>query len=154
MKRRTLLRAAITTAQLSLLIGAGTILPRRLLAQWPADAFHAEKLGDAERLLFGERPIEDSDLVSIEAPDIAENGRNVPVEIRVALAAAASVSLFSDKNPFPLLARARFTPAVAPRLALRVKLGDSGKLIAVVEADGKLYRATRPVKVTAGGCGG
>jgi len=154
MKRRTLLKAAVTTAQLSLLIGAGAILPRRLLAEWPADAFHGEKLRDVEKLLFGERRIEESDLVKIDAPDIAENGRNVPVEVRVELPAIESFTLLSDSNPFPLLARGRFTPDVAGRLALRVKLGNSGNLIAVAEADGKLFKATRAVKVTAGGCGG
>ena len=154
MKRRTLLRAAVTTAQLSLLIGTGAILPKRLLADWPADAFHGEKLQEVDKLLFAERDIEDSDLVKIDAPDIAENGRNVPVEVRVELPALESVTLLSDVNPYPLLARARFSPGVAPRLALRVKLGGSGNLIAVAEAEGRLYRTTRPVKVTAGGCGG
>ena len=154
MKRRTLLKAAVTTAQLSLLVGAGAIIPRRLLAQWPADAFHGEKLDDVEKLLFGARSIGDSDLIKIDAPDIAENGRNVPVEVRIELPAVESVTLFSDTNPAPLLARGHFTPEVAPRLALRVKLGGTGNLIAIAEADGKLYRATRPVKVTAGGCGG
>ena len=154
MKRRTLLKAAVTTAQLSLLVGAGAMLPRRLLAEWPADAFQGENLGEVEKLLFGEQGIEDSDLVKIDAPDIAENGSNVPVEVRVELPAVESVTLLSDTNPFPLLARGHFTPEVAPRLALRVKLGGTGNLIALAEADGKLYRATRPVKVTAGGCGG
>ena len=153
MNRRTLLKAALTTAQLSLMLGIG-LVPKRLLAAWPADAFHAEKPGEVERLLFGEVGIEDSDMVAIEAPDIAENGRNVPVEVRVQLPAATSVTLLSDTNPYPLLARAHFTPEVEPKVSLRVKMGASGNLIAIAEADGKLYRATRPVKVTAGGCGG
>jgi sulfur-oxidizing protein SoxY len=135
------------------MLSAG-LAPRRLLAQWPADAFNAEKIPDVERLLFGDRPVEDSDRVTIEAPDIAENGRNVPVDVEIGLPAASSVTLISDSNPYPLLARAHFTPEVESRLSVRVKLGDSGNLIAIVEADGKLYRAKRPVKVTAGGCGG
>ena len=153
MKRRTLLQAAATAAPWSLMIGAG-LTPRRLLAEWPADAFHAEQLAEAERLLFGERPITESEEVLIEAPNIAENGRNVPVEIRIALPDPTSVVLLSDANPVPLLARVHFTPEVAPRIAVRVKLGGSGNLIAVAESGGGLYRATRPVKVTAGGCGG
>jgi sulfur-oxidizing protein SoxY len=136
------------------LAAALVVIPARLRADWPTDAFYAEALTDAQRLLFGEREIEDSTRLVIDAPEIAENGRNVPVEVRTDLAGLQSITLLSDSNPSPLLARARFTPAAAPRLALRFKLGGSGNLIAIAEADGKLYRAVRPVKVTAGGCGG
>jgi sulfur-oxidizing protein SoxY len=124
------------------------------MAEWPSDAFNAEDLGDAERLLFGERPVEETDRIAIDAPDIAENGRNVPVDVTTALPGATSITLLSDTNPFPLLARAHLTPKIAPRIATRVKLGGTGNLIALVEADGGLYRAKRSVKVTAGGCGG
>ncbi len=153
MKRRRLLQAAAGATPLYLMAGAG-LTSRRLLAEWPADAFHAEQLAEAERLLFGERPITESEAVLIEAPNIAENGRNVPVEVRITLPNTTAVSLFSDANPVPLLARVHFTPAVAPRISIRVKLGGSGNLLAVAEASGSLYRATRAVKVTAGGCGG
>jgi sulfur-oxidizing protein SoxY len=136
------------------LAAALVVIPARLRADWPTDAFYAEALTDAQQLLFGEREIEDSTRLVIDAPEIAENGRNVPVEVRTDLAGLQSITLLSDSNPSPLLARARFTPAAAPRLALRFKLGGSGNLIAIAEADGKLYRAVRPVKVTAGGCGG
>jgi sulfur-oxidizing protein SoxY len=153
MRRRTLLRAAFSAAQLSLLVGAG-LVPRQVLGTWPDAAFHAETRSDVERLLFGERAIEESEQVEIEAPDIAENGRIVPVEIRTSLPGATSVALLSETNPAPLLARANLTPHIAPRVALRVKLGGTGNLIAIVEADGGLYRTSRSVKVTAGGCGG
>ena len=153
MQRRNLLQVAAMAAPVSIALSVG-LIPRRLLAAWPADAFHAENLSAAEPLLFEGREVEDSDRITIEAPDIAENGRNVPVEVRTDLPGLQSMILLSDSNPFPLLARARFTPRVEPRLALRFKLGGTGTLVAVVEADGKLYRATRMVKVTSGGCGG
>jgi sulfur-oxidizing protein SoxY len=149
MKRRTLLQSI--AAALPAVLG---LIPARLLAGWPADAFQNEDLGETERLLFGERTIEDSDRIQIVAPKIAENGRNVPVEVTTDLPGLESMTLFSDSNPSPLLARARFTPEAGPRLAMRFKLGGSGNLIAIVEAEGKLYRAALPVKVTAGGCGG
>jgi sulfur-oxidizing protein SoxY len=44
--------------------------------------------------------------------------------------------------------------AVAPRVSIRVKPGQSANLVALVEADGTLYRVTWAVKVTAGGCSG
>jgi sulfur-oxidizing protein SoxY len=33
-------------------------------------------------------------------------------------------------------------------------MGETGNVIAVVKADGKLYKASKEVKVTIGGCGG
>ena len=153
MQRRTLIQAAAIAAPFSAILSAA-LLPGRLLAAWPTDAFGAESLADAERLLFGGRPVEDSDQIIIEAPDIAENGRVVPVDVTIGLPEPASLTLLSDANPFPVLARAYFTPAVAPRLSVRVKMGGSGNVIAVVDAGGGLHRAVRPIKVTSGGCGG
>jgi sulfur-oxidizing protein SoxY len=153
MQRRTLIQAAAVAAPFSAIVGAG-LLPGRLRAAWPTEAFNAESLSDAERLLFGGSPIEDSDRIMIEAPDIAENGRVVPIDVRIELPEPASLTLLSDANPFPFLARAYFTPAVSPRLSMRVKMGGSGNVIAIVDAGGGLHRAMRPIKVTSGGCGG
>lgn len=153
MQRRLFLQSTLSVAQVSLLLGLG-LRPVRALASWPADAFHAKNLPDVEHLLFGDADIADSGKIQIDAPEIAENGVKVPVDISIDLPAVEAITLFSEKNPFPLLAQARLTPEVEPYLSLRVKMGDSGNLIAIVKSDGTLFRATRAVKVTAGGCGG
>jgi sulfur-oxidizing protein SoxY len=153
MKRRLLLQAAVSAAQLGALVAAG-LVPRQVLASWPTDAFHAEQLDEAERALFGDRPIEDTDRIKIEAAEIAENGRNVPITVHAELAPPFTLVLLADKNPTPLLARAHFEPGAVPSLAIRVKLAESGRLIAIAESGEGLLRATRPIKVTAGGCGG
>ena len=36
----------------------------------------------------------------------------------------------------------------------RIKMGKTSKVIAVVKAGGKVYSASKDVKVTIGGCGG
>lgn len=153
MHRRQLLRTTLKVAPLAAL-GATGLLPRALWATWPENAFNSENLATTEELLFGDRTAQDSDAITITTPDIAENGRVVPVDVVIDLPQVQTLTLLSDGNPFPLLARARFTPEVEPRLSVRVKMGESANLIALVEANGKLYRAVRPVKVTAGGCGG
>ncbi len=153
MYRRTLLRAAASAAHVSILLSLG-LVPKSVLGAWPVSAFHSRNMADVERLLFADREVQDSDDIIIDAPDIAENGASVPVEVRIGLPAVTTMALLSDSNPFPLLARAHFTPEVEARLALRVKLGGTGRLVALVEANGKLSRATRLVKVTTGGCGG
>jgi sulfur-oxidizing protein SoxY len=157
MQRRAVLKGGLSTVPLAMLAAAG-LLPRLSAASassnWPSDAFNAEDLEQAERSLFSDVAVEDSDLIVITAPDIAENGRVVPVEIAVGLPNPQRVALLSDGNPFPLLAQAHFTLDVEPVVSVRVKMGESANLIALAEADGKLYRAMRAVKVTAGGCGG
>ena len=39
-------------------------------------------------------------------------------------------------------------------VANRLKMAKTSKVVAVVESGGKLYSATKEVKVTVGGCGG
>lgn len=153
MQRRQALTSVVSATSLAALWSAG-VFPTLARAAWSSDAFQATDPRIAEALLFGEVAVEDTDQIQMTAPDIAENGRVVPVEVSIALPQPSTLALLSDGNPAPLLARARFTPAVEPRIAIRVKLGESSNLIALVEADGKLYRQTRAVKVTAGGCGG
>jgi sulfur-oxidizing protein SoxY len=37
---------------------------------------------------------------------------------------------------------------------MRVKMGQSSDVVAIVRADGKFYMAKKEIKVTLGGCGG
>ena len=46
------------------------------------------------------------------------------------------------------------TLATVPAVANRIKMAKTSNVIVVVEAGGKLYSATKEVKVTVGGCGG
>ena len=41
-----------------------------------------------------------------------------------------------------------------PSVANRIKMATTSNVIVIVEAGGKLYSATKEVKVTVGGCGG
>jgi len=41
-----------------------------------------------------------------------------------------------------------------PNVANRFKMAKTSNVIVIVEAGGKLYSATKEVKVTVGGCGG
>jgi sulfur-oxidizing protein SoxY len=157
MQRRRVLETGLIAAPLASL-GLGGLLTARTAAAappaWPSEAFHAEALDDVMAQLFDGRSMTDSDRITIGTPDIAENGSIVPVDVVADLPGIERITLLSDGNPFPLLARARLTPAVAPKVSIRVKMGQSANLIAVAEADGGLYKAARAVKVTAGGCGG
>lgn len=152
MKRRTLLRATIAGAECVLLISAGLLKPQQVLAAWPAWAFNAESLDAALAALTGGIPITDSHAVILNMPAQADDGRTVPLEVVSHVRGTRSIALLSEKNPFPALARFDLTPAVAAKLNTRIKMGGSGKVVVLVEADGRYYSTSRQVEVAAGGC--
>ncbi len=47
-----------------------------------------------------------------------------------------------------------FTTDAVPDVSMRVKMGQSSDVIAIVKADGKFFMAKKEIKVTLGGCGG
>lgn len=120
---------------------------------WPAAAFKAKSLDDALMALYGGK-FEMSDKVSLEAPDIAENGAVVPVSVSAKLDGVTSISLLVPENPFTLAASYTLSDGALPQVSCRLKMAKTTKVIAVVQAGGKLYGAASDVKVTLGGCGG
>jgi sulfur-oxidizing protein SoxY len=92
--------------------------------------------------------------VIIEAPEIAENGAVVPIEITSQVPGTRSIALVIDKNPFPLVAKFDFMEGALPFVKVNVKMGETSDVRAVAEANGKHYSATKNIKVTIGGCGG
>ena len=90
--------------------------------------------------------------VSLEVPEIADNGGAVPV--RVAAEGARRIALFADANPNPGVAVFSFGPLTPPAATIRIRLARSQNVIAVAEmADGAFRMASRQVAVTVGGCG-
>jgi sulfur-oxidizing protein SoxY len=122
-------------------------------AGWPADAFKQKAEADAVKALFG-KSAEVSDKVRLDAPEIAENGAVVPISVSTDLPDVSSVAILVAENPSALAAMYKFAPGTAPMVASRLKMAKTTPVIAVVEAGGKLYSATKEVKVTVGGCGG
>jgi sulfur-oxidizing protein SoxY len=134
---------------------AAVLLPHAVMAEWPKAAFEAKSAEDALKALFEDPSTVVSDLIEIKAPDIAENGRVVPVEVDASgLSNVESITLIAEKNPVPLIAKFQLTESATPQVATRIKMGGTSDVIAVVKADGKLYVAKKEVKVTIGGCGG
>jgi sulfur-oxidizing protein SoxY len=99
--------------------------------------------------------------ISLKAPEIAENGMAVPLTVSVdsemsEKSYVKALYIAADGNPNPPVAIYEFTPlAGKAEVSLRVKLSQTQNFVAVAEMnDGTLYRASREVKVTIGGCGG
>ena len=146
MHRRFVLKSVLALAAI-------VALPRTLLAARPDTAFKATDAGEAIANLFGQPP-SGSDQVTMKIPDIAENGAVVPVTVSTTLQNVESISIIVDKNPTPLAASFNMSPRSVPTVSVRIKMGQSSRVQALVKAGGSLYSTSKEVKVTIGGCGG
>jgi sulfur-oxidizing protein SoxY len=142
-----------TSLQFAAALGAGLLLPLRALAAWNKEAFNSKTPADALKGLGVGASTESKDIL-IDAPQIAENGAVVPIEVTSNIPNTKSIVVVIEKNPFPLAAKFDFTEAAVPYVKLNAKLGESSWVRVVAEAGGRFYTATREVKVTIGGCGG
>ena len=149
--RRVLLQRA---GMLAAGLAAGLLRPLvSLAAAWNKDAFGAKTAADALKSLGASGAATSKDLL-IEAPQIAENGAVVPIEITSNIPGTTSISVLVEKNPFPLAAKFDFMEGALPFVKLNVKMGETSDVRVVAEAGGKHFAATKEIKVTIGGCGG
>ena len=124
-----------------------------LAAAWNKDAFGAKTPQDALKGIGAPEAAPSKDLL-IEAPQIAENGAVVPVEIASNIPGTTAIAVVIEKNPFPLAAKFDFMEGALPFVKLNVKMGETSDIRAVAWAGGRQFTATREIKVTIGGCGG
>jgi len=135
-------------------LAAGLLRPlAALAAAWNKDAFGAKSAPEALKSLGAAAAVPSKDVV-IEAPQIAENGAVVPIEITSNVRGTRWIMVLVDKNPFPLVGKFDFMEGAVPFVKLNVKLGETSDVRVVAEAGGKYYVATKEIKVTIGGCGG
>src|ERR1043165_9357356 len=82
--------------------------PLAALAAWNKEAFGAKSAADALKSLgaAGATPSKD---ILIEAPQIAENGAVVPIEVTSNVPGTRALAVVVEKNPFPLVAKFDFS---------------------------------------------
>jgi len=153
-QRRSFLRKSMAGSLVAVSVATGLLTPSRVLAVWPKEAFDATKINDAMRSLLGAGQFEETNQVNLRTPDIAENGSVVPVTVKTKITGVESISVFALENARPLAISADMSAKARPVISTRIKLGKTSKVVAVVRANGKLYGATKTIKVTLGGCGG
>lgn len=116
-------------------------------------AFEAKGVQDAIKAL-GATSLAESKDVTIQGPDIAENGAVVPVEVTSKIPGTTSIMIFVDKNQNPLIADFELSNGAEPYVSTRIKMANTSFVRVAVKAGGKAYTAGKEVKVTIGGCGG
>jgi len=148
-QRRGLLKAAGALAVLA----AGMLRPLAALAAWNKEAFASKSSADALKSL-GTPSAEANNGIVIEAPQIAENGAVVPIEVTSKIPGTTSIAVLVEKNPYPLAAKFDFMEGALPFVKVNVKMAETSDVRVVATAGGKHYTATKEIKVTIGGCGG
>ena len=150
--RRLMMKAVLASSGLSL-----TAWWKQTFAAdastWPKDAFTQKTEAEAIKALYG-TDAEVSDQIKLDAPEIAENGAVVPISVSSTLPNVTSITILVSENPFPLAASYKLPPGTSAMVANRLKMAKTSKVVALVEANGKVYSASKEVKVTVGGCGG
>lgn len=153
--RRRMLKGGTVATLLSPLLGTGLLIPTRVLAaEWHRNAFTARNINDALKA-YGSATATESRDILINAPEIAENGAKVEVDITSNIANTRSLAIFADKNPIPLCAIIEFSGTALPYARIQLKLAETTRVRTVIKTqDGKTHVAFREIKVTLGGCGG
>lgn len=152
--RRTTLQLAGGAGLYGALAAIGLLRPGSAAAQaFDQGAFKTAGVAATLKALGAEGAAESKDVV-IVAPDIAENGAVVPVAIRSSLPKTQMMALLVEKNPNALAGAYELLEGADPEVSMRIKMGQTSDVVALVKADGRFYLARKEVKVTLGGCGG
>lgn len=151
LSRRQVLRFS---GVLGLALAAGIITPQEVFAaDWNGKAFDAKNLEEVVRALGGSKFVL-SEEVSLNGPDIAENGAVVPVGASSRAANTEMIAILVEKNPNSLSAAFIIPAGTEANVNTRIKMSSTSAVHALVKANGQWLLASKEIKVTLGGCGG
>jgi len=148
LSRRTFVHASLVGTALT------AVVAQRANAALPPAVFSATSPAGAIRAALGSDTMVSDERVRVIVPDRAENGDVVPVSVDADLPNIKRITLVAEKNPSPVIATFALAPEVGGFIATRIKLAETGNVMAIVESDGKLHMGSKSVQVLIGGCGG
>ena len=125
---------------------------RALAAGWNALAFEAKTMTGAFTGLGIDQAGASRDIILI-APDMAENGAIVQVEVESRIPGTEAITILVEKNPTPLIANYLFSNGADPYVITRIKMAETSELRVVVKAGGRYFSVSKQVEVALGGCG-
>ena len=135
----------------------GLLLPslwfKSAKAEWLAEHFGAAPFEQTLQRLFAGKSLQESDLIRLKVPEIAEDGAVVPVSISSDLPDIRRLYLLVEKNPTPLAAEFELGSGVVANIGARIKMAESCHVIVVAEQGVSLLTAQQWVRVMQGGCG-
>ena len=173
--RRRLLGGAWRAFLTGLSIWISTLLPQRAWAAWPAPLFAPRSLAEALAAILGGAPaasgstspntspnangrpsangLPTSADFTLDLPAVAEDGAMVPVRIHCGLSGVRGVYLLAEKNRVPVLGYFPWHPRLRGPLALRIKLAETSRVVALAETGQGFFQAVGRIEVLQGGCG-
>jgi sulfur-oxidizing protein SoxY len=147
------------TLTLGAKIGASSVA--LTIVGWSGDASAAAKEAAAEIAKFTGGKAAEQGKITIELPEIAENGNTVPLTITVDSPMTADdhvseVLVVAEGNPNPGVATFHFSPLSGKAEAsTRIRLATTQNIVVVAKTSGgQFFIGQKLVKVTIGGCGG
>jgi sulfur-oxidizing protein SoxY len=142
-----------------LALGAGTAALAMVGEMRPAAAT-AQEAADTIAKFTGGKTAEKGK-ITIDLPEIAENGNTVPLTITVESPMTADdhvsdIIVVAEGNPRPGLATFHLSPLSGrAEAATRIRLAATQNIVVVAKTSkGQFFTEQKPVKVTIGGCGG
>ncbi len=145
-KRRQLLGLISTSLATALLLPL-----RAVAAVWNKAAFEASKLDEATKNLAIKAEISSQD-IEIIAPDRAENGAIVQIEITSNIPSTEAIAVFVEKNPTALIGNFMFSNGAVPQIITRIKMAETSDIKIIVKAGNRYYSNTKNVIVLESGC--
>jgi sulfur-oxidizing protein SoxY len=145
MQRRNFLRNSALVAGLAM-----TAIPTSLAAKKMTKK-------QAYKAIVGNKKAKSNDNLKFSAPEIAENGKVVPIKITLKGVDSSKVKSMHviSENQNPRTIDVYFTKHNKEAfVATRMKMGKTTNLTAIViMKNGTVYKADRRTKITIGGCG-
>ena len=145
-KRRDFLGVIIAATASALLLPL-----RAVAALWNKAAFDSIKLDDAAKNLAINAEIPSKD-IEIIAPDRAENGAIVQLEITSRIPNTEAIAVFVEKNPTALIGNFMFSNGAMPQIVTRIKMAETSDIKIIVKAGNQYYSNTKNVIVLESGC--
>ncbi len=173
-ERRDALRVA---AALALAFGAGVMKPTEVFAaaagwgeDWNGAVYSAKSLEAFVLAMRGDTttpntsrtvvnrgkvpglgPAKEGELL-LDAPELAENGTNVPVTVTSLIPGTDFIAIIADHNPNPVCVGFNVLPVNEPACSVRIKVAETSTLVAVARANGQWFYTLRDITVMIGGC--
>ena len=146
MQRRKFIKALFAA-------GAVALLPIKAFADiWNIPAFQADKLQEALAALEISNVTISND-IQIIAPDKAENGAVVQIEVNSHIPNTQSIAIFVENNPTALIANFVFGQGVDGFVVTRIKMAETSDVLAVIKSGNRYFSAKKRVEVLENGCG-
>lgn len=145
-KRRDFLGVIIAATASALLLPL-----RAVAALWNKAAFDAIKLDDAAKNLAINAEIPSKD-IEIIAPDRAENGAIVQLEVTSRIPNTEAIAVFVEKNPTALIGNFMFSNGAMPQIVTRIKMAETSDIKIIVKAGSRYYSNAKNVIVLESGC--